>query len=273
MLPRDGVVVGVDGSFAAIRAARWAAAIAENFAAPLHLLYANHSDSAEAILQSAERAVRTHFKALHITRTHVDRPVLDALVQVSRGALLVVLGTDEPASPRGTPLAGPTTLAVVAHSVCPVVVWRGDAVALTPQPILVGVDHDSDSQVAITAAFEFANRLGLSIIAVHAWAAEATPSAIALRRFENDARKHLTDVLAPWVDLYPNVGVTEVVHHDDPGNALLRYTQGAQLVAVGRGSLRDDALSGSAGLTLLQHSAVPVMICRSVDSGDHLGPM
>ena len=29
------VVVGVDGSFAAIRAARWAAAVAEKFAAPL----------------------------------------------------------------------------------------------------------------------------------------------------------------------------------------------------------------------------------------------
>jgi Universal stress protein family len=33
------VIVGVDGSFAAIRAARWAAAVAEKFAAPLHIVH------------------------------------------------------------------------------------------------------------------------------------------------------------------------------------------------------------------------------------------
>ena len=52
MLPRDlgdgdrtpehtyPVIVGVDGSFAAIHAARWAAAIAERFEAPLEIVHA-----------------------------------------------------------------------------------------------------------------------------------------------------------------------------------------------------------------------------------------
>jgi nucleotide-binding universal stress UspA family protein len=73
------VVVGVDGSFTAIRAARWAAAVAESFAAPLLIVHASPSlsrnpfdaiagvgaaemaaerQSAEAVLASAEHAVR-----------------------------------------------------------------------------------------------------------------------------------------------------------------------------------------------------------------------
>lgn len=73
------VVVGVDGTYMAIRAAQWAAFIAEKFAAPLHIVnakpYIGHNlsdaianlraaemaaqnDSAQAILQAAEHAVR-----------------------------------------------------------------------------------------------------------------------------------------------------------------------------------------------------------------------
>ena len=201
MLPRDlgngsrtsesthPVIAGVDGSFAAIRAARWAAAVAEKFAAPVLILHAtpamghNPSDaianlraaemaaqreSAEAILQSAEHAVRAHARALHITSAHVDGPADEVLIELSRTARLIVLGTDE--FSLGTALlVGSTTMAVAAHSTCPVVAWRGDAVSPTRRPIVVGVDHDDHSRVATTAAFEFAHRLGVGVIAVHAW--------------------------------------------------------------------------------------------------------
>ena len=85
------VVVGVDGSFAAIRAARWAAAVAEEFGAPLQILHAKpdrtssdaiadptaaemaaRRESAPAIVQAAEQGVRAHLKGLHITWAQVD---------------------------------------------------------------------------------------------------------------------------------------------------------------------------------------------------------
>lgn len=296
MLPRDvgngrrtrestsRVVVGVDGSFGAIRAARWAAAVAETFTASLDILHADSAlahntsgaitDSADAILQSAEGAVSAQFKSLHITRTHVVRPVDEALIQASRSAFLVVLGTDRPSPLAAAHSVGATTMAVAGYSACPVVAWRGETITPTRQPIVAGIDHDRDSEVAIAAAFEFANRLGLGIIAVHAWTTpqlsgdESQRSTIAWRRLENDARQHLSDALSPWVDIYPNVDVTEIVDHADPGMALLHWTQGAQLVAVGRGRMRAGAVPGSTGLDLLQRSAIPVMMCRSVDSGD-----
>lgn len=288
------VVVGVDGSFAAIRAARWAAAVAEEFGAPLQILHAKpdrtssdaiadptaaemaaRRESAEAIVQAAEQAVRAHFKCLHITCAQVDGSAGQALVESSRAARLIVLGTDE-LSPGTAVLVGSTTMSVAAHSTCPVVAWRGGAISPTQQPIVVGVDHDHASRVAITAAFEFAHRLGLEIIAVHAWMTRrpagdvALPFMIDWGHVERDARQHLSDMLMPWIDLYPGVYVTEVVDSDRPSRALLRFAQDAQLFVIGsRGrGLLAGAVLGSIGLNLLHHSAIPVMICRSVDGAD-----
>ena len=169
------VVVGVDGSFAAIRAA----AVAEEFGAPLQILHlkpdrtssdaiadptaaemAARRESAEAIVQAAEQAVRAHFKGLHIACAQVVGSAGQALVESSRVARLIVLGTDE-LSPGRAVLVGSTTMSVAAHSTCPVVARRGGATSPTQRPIVVGVNHDHASRVAITAAFEFAHRLGL----------------------------------------------------------------------------------------------------------------
>ena len=57
-------------------------------------------------------------------------------------------------------LVGSTTTALAAHSTCPVVAWRGDAITPTKQPIVLGAGHDHDNEVAITAGFEFAHRFG-----------------------------------------------------------------------------------------------------------------
>jgi nucleotide-binding universal stress UspA family protein len=287
------VVVGVDGSFPAIRAARWAAAVAESFAAPLLIVHAKpplgqqlsdaivgirvseiavQRQSVEAILASAEHAVRGQFRDLRITATQANGPADEALVRLSRSARLIVLGSDE--LTLGTAiLTGSTTIAVATHSTCPVVAWRGDATAPNRLPIVLGVDHDHDSRVAVTAAFEFAHRFDLGILAVHAWstrqpAGDVTlPFMIDWKKVENDARKHLSDELAPWVELYPDVEVSRIVDHDKPRRALLRRSQDGQMIVVGsRGKgVLAGALLGSTGLNLLHHSAIPVMICRSDD--------
>jgi nucleotide-binding universal stress UspA family protein len=273
--------------------ARWAAAVAESFAAPLLIMHANpplgHSfsqaidrratetivqrESAEAILASAEHAVRGHFKNLRITTMQMQGPTDEALVELSRSARLIVLGSDEMA--LGTAiLIGSTTTAVATHSTCPVVAWRGDATAPTRLPIVLGVDHDHDSRVAVTAAFEFAHRFGVGILAVHALSTRRPAGEVALpfmidwNQAERDARRHLSNALSSWVELYPDVEVSAIAEADKPSRALLRCSQDAQLIVVGsrsRGRLLASALLGSTGLNLLHHSAVPVMICRSVD--------
>jgi nucleotide-binding universal stress UspA family protein len=203
----------------------------------------------------------------------VSNPADEALIELSGRARLIVLGSDEVS--LGTAiLVGSTTVAVATHSNCPVVAWRGDAIAPSNRPIVVGVDGDHDSHVAITAAFELADRLGSRIIAVHAWsrrrpAGDVTlPFMIDWNEVENDERRHLADALAPWIRLYPDIDVTCVVDPDKPSRALLRRrTNDTQLVVIGsRGrGLLAGAVLGSTGLNLLHHSPVPVMICRSVE--------
>jgi len=290
------VIVGVDGTSTAIRATRWAAAVAERFGAPLCIVHArpylghNPSDaiagvraaamaeqeeSAQAILRSAEHAVRADFPHLPVTTFRLSESVDEALIALSRNARLIVLGGDE-VSVGTAILVGSATMAVAARSTCPVVAWRGDAIVPSVKPIAIGVDGDDDSRVAIPAAFELADRLRVGVVAVHAWSTRrpagdiSLPSMIDWVEAENAERKYLSDRLAPWIDLYPNVDVTCVVDADKASRALLRHSEDAQLVVVGsRGQgLIASAVLGSTGLNLLHHSAVTVMICRAQDKDD-----
>jgi len=287
------VVVGVDGTDAAIRAARWAAAVADKYAAPLRIVYADdvlaHLSAAaagalpaaesaklqrmsQAILQAAEDAVRADFTGLPVTTTQVSGFAREALTEMSRHARLVVLGSDD-VSPGTVLLVGSTTLRLATHAPCPVVAWRGDLIATTEQKIVLGVDDAHTSGAAIAAAFEFAERIGVAITAIHAWsmqrpAGEVTiPYLIDWDEVENDYRRQLCDALSPWIKRYPNVEVTCVVDQHKPSRALLNHADDAQLVVVGsrgRGRLASVVL-GSTSLNLLHHSAVPVMICRPSD--------
>lgn len=290
------IVVGVDGTYTAIRAARWAAFIAEKFAAPLHIVntkpyiglnlsdsvanlraseMAAQNDSAQSILQAAEHAVRADYPDLEVTTTRACSPADEALTELSRQARLIVLGSEEMS--LGTAiLVGSTTVAVAAHSRCPVVAWRGALVAPTEEPIVLGVDGVHNSGAAIASAFEFADRLGVGIVAVHAWSTRRSPGDVTLPfmidwdEIESDERQLLADAIAPWIKLHPDVGVTCVVEPDRPSRALLSQLRNAQLVVVGsrgRGLLAGTVL-GSTGLNLLHHSPVPVMICRAAERDD-----
>ena len=298
MTDSDGpVVVGVDGSYTAIRAARWAAAVARRLEASLHIVHAepyvghNFSDAiaeiraiemtsqhelAQAILKAAEHAVRADCADLLITTEDLSESADTGLIELSHRARMIVLGSEEVT--LGTAiLVGSTTVAVATRASCPVIVWRGDSVAPTSQPILLGVDGDDDSRVAITAAFELADRLGVDIVAVHAWSKRRSPGDVNLPfmidwdAMEADQRQHLSDKLSRWIRLYPDVGVTFVADAKRPSKALLSRSANAQLVVVGsrgRGPMLSVVL-GSTGMNLLHHSAVPVMICRSATQTQH----
>jgi nucleotide-binding universal stress UspA family protein len=289
----DPVVVGVDGTDTAIRAARWAAAVADKYAASLHIVYANpvlaHLSAAvsgalpsaelaelrrscEPVLQEAEHAVRADFTALPVTTTRVSNSVRAPLTDVSRHARLVVLGSDD-VLPGPALLVGSTTLRQAPHSPCPVVAWHGDLIAPTQQGIVLGVDDAHNSGAAIAAAFEFAERIGVGITAIRAWSAQrragdvSIPLLVDWDKAENDYRLQLGDALSPWSKLYPDVEVTCVVDKNKPIRALLNHIGDAQLVVVGsrgRGFLA-SVVAGSTSLKLLHQSAVPVMVCRRSD--------
>lgn len=287
------VVVGVDGSYPAIRAARWAAAVAQRMAAPLKIVNAkpylgrNFSDAianlraaqivaqeecADAILAAAEHAVRADHPDLAVTTERASQPADQALAELSRHARLVVLGCDEVSLGKAI-LIGSTTMAVATHAACPVVAFRGDLTAPSGQPVVVGVDGDPSNHAALAAAFEFAQLFGVAVLAVHAWSTRRPPGDVTLpvmidwKAIEDGEQTHLEHTLAPWRQRYPDVPVSSVVDPDKPSRALMNHAADAQLAVVGsRGrNLLAGAVLGSTGLNLLHHSAVPVMICRGAE--------
>jgi nucleotide-binding universal stress UspA family protein len=232
------------------------------------------SDAAPDILRAAEAAVRRDADDdLGIIVEHVPDTVDRLLVDLSKQASLIVLACDDVAVGPAI-LIGSTTIAVAANAACPVVAWRGGATAPTGEPIVLGVGGD-DSCHAITAAFELADRLGVRLVAVHAWSTRRSVGDVTLpymtswEAVKADQEKFLVDTLAPWTLRFPEVVVNHVVDRDKPSRALLRHSENAQLVVVGgrgRGPVA-GALLGSTGLNLLHHSAIPTMICRSRNRG------
>ncbi len=194
------VIVGIDGSDHSIMAARWAGAVAGKLGAPLCIVHAvpdinyilsglptanrnptekmqmaaaaqaSLQQSAHGVLDKADRAVRSDPRDLPVATESVAQvpgeSAGEALVRLSRGARLFVIGCDDVG--RAGALLSSEMLALAAHASCPVVAWRGDVVTPNDRPILVGVDDDGAAAV-LPIAFEFARRFGVSLIALRAW--------------------------------------------------------------------------------------------------------
>lgn len=285
------VVVGIDGSTAAMGAAKWAAAVAQRFGAPLELIngmpgegrlltdaarairaaaFVEHRDHATVTLASTEEELRAAFPGLGICTLQSDEPVDELLISRSRTARLVVLGS-EMVSPAAALLIGSTTLAVTAHSACPVVTWRESSGAPTEdRPVVLGVDSPNTGSAAFRSAFEFAQAFGVGLEAVHAWSplrpplGAMEPYLIDWDGLEALQWQELVNVLDPWTKRYPDVEVTYFVEPEGPSKALLRHATESQLVVVGsRGrSLLAGAVLGSTGLNMLHHCSAPVMLCH-----------
>lgn len=284
------IVVGVDGSDAAMSAARWAASFAQKIDAPVELVHgmprtgsmftdpasaihaavlAEHREHAITILKQAEEELRAAFRGLDVSTLRFDEPVDELLTVRSRTAQMVVLGSDM-ISPATALLVGSTTLAVGAHSACPVVAWRGDRETVSELPIVLGVDRALTGPAAFEAAFEFASRVGAGIKAVHAWsqfgrpAGVANPLLIDWDGLEAMQWQELLHVVEPWAERYPDVPVTYFVDPEGAGKALIKHTADAQLMVVGSRGRKPlaGALLGSTSLNMLHHCPTPVMLCH-----------
>jgi nucleotide-binding universal stress UspA family protein len=284
------VVVGVNGTEAALDAAKWAAAIADKFAATLHIVHAmpdaghllsdaaatvraaliaEWRESATTTLKSVEDAVREQFGTLVITTTQFDESATKVLTGLSQHARLIVLGCAE-VSPGPALLLGSTTVALTTHSSCPVVAWRGGIVTPTDQPIALGVDGERTGAAAFQAAFEFADKLGVKLNAINAWptryplGAVEIPHLVDWDALETVQWEYVMNAVEPWAKKYPSVEVTYFVEPQGASQALLRHAADSQLVVVGnRGrNVLAGALLGSTSLNLLHQCPVPVMLCH-----------
>ncbi|MEV6930592.1 universal stress protein [Dactylosporangium sp. NPDC051485] len=269
MAARGRVVVGYDGSAGSAAAVRLAAAEAAASGGLLHLVHAQLTRSAYALLLppgavgaaavEAERLVAAARARLH--QDYPDLPVRPAvvlggpgaaLVRAARGATLLVVGRTG---------SGPDGVAahVMAGAACPVTVVGGDAAPpwhSGGRPVVLGFDAAAALSPAVPFAFGAARLRGAGLRVCHVrcpgddpWARDA------------DARREVSEALAGWRAAHPDVPVAvDVLTGVDPAARLLDAAADAVLVVLGgRGAGRPGRIAD----VVTRNAACPVTVVRA----------
>ena len=280
------IVVGMDGSESALRAAKWGAQEATLRGRGLTLAHAVIPVVASGIFGMGVPPRLDLIDDIRIgaitelTRIAADLDCTDVLIHVEIGtpsdlflhasdtAELIVLGS------RGRGgfanlLLGSVGTQVASHARCPVVVMRADA-RTGASEVIVGIDGSPHSIAALEFAFDEASRRGWNLVAVHAWDVPAYdlivssegPVAFPLENIADAEIRLAAEVLAGFKVDYPDVNVTENLVRAPAVQALLDASTNAALIVVGtRGrNVALGALLGSVSNGVLHKAKVPVAV-------------
>ncbi|MDK3255865.1 universal stress protein [Blastococcus capsensis] len=299
------VVVGVTArSDTAGRAVEWAAAEAAAQQCPLRVVHVLRLPTgldpfgmfpgfvdlrtAEATGAHVLEAAVTHARSVHpgleVTAHLVQGSPGHVLLRQSGEARLLVLGCRSTGQPRSTQRRLPGSLAarLSASARCPVAVVRPTAGATPPEAIgsrvVVGVGGSRRCDAAVGFAFRAAHQRGLTVTAVHAWAADRPADLEAvtapLMTSEVGAYDLLHTSLARWRTEYPDVPVDVEVVRRDPTSALIEGAAGAALVVVGtrgRGPAR-GAVFGSVSRAVVDGVPGAVAVVPPAPTGRRTRP-
>jgi len=278
----EHVLVGVDNSENATRAALWAAREATDRTMTLHLVhaldlrspagsvadpigYANaRREHGEKLLDRVAAAVYEQFPRLAVVTELSEVGAAETLVTLSGESELVVTGTRGHGGFAGL-LLGSVSLHLVAHSRCPPVVVRGEEPAEPLDEIVLGVGPD-EAAAPIRFAFATAAALGASLHAVRAWwpgtLYAAYGSSIGEEAAERRHSDDLTRLLTEARQRFPEVKVSVDVMRGNTVPMLIEAARDSRLLVVGahrhRGPLSVGA--GSVVHGLLSHSPTPVAV-------------
>ncbi|MYS79167.1 universal stress protein [Embleya scabrispora] len=280
---RGHVIVGVDGSPVSDLATDRAADAAARRHVPLEVLHvvewsptreedhqaAQLREVAAALVDRAAERARLRHPDLRIVTTVVLAHTVAALEEAGDRAALLVLGSRGLGGFAGL-LMGSVSLSVAAGVRCPILIVRARQTSAPedePGSVVVGVSQ-FDCSLAIEAAFAEAQARGVPLRAVYARShpsSPAAPYAAPLWAADNGykaAEADLAAALAPFLDRYPHVSLTEQVVRDTPAHALVGTSDEADLVvlAAHRRHARFGANLGHVTHTLLHHCKAPVLL-------------
>lgn len=265
--PPKSVVVGIDGSQAAVRAALWAVDEVGGTDTPLRLLYIRqlgpHPSQAKARLamDTAEEAVYDAYNAVNALGKPVKAemeivegsPVL-ALVEASRSTPLLCIG--DTGSGQSSPAGFGSTATALVHSAhCSVAVIRGghDGKPADSQSIVAHVDGSADDQLVLEFAFREANRRNAPLVVMTACQSGS----------DDRIRAMLDRHVAPCRPHYPDVDVRCATAHGPLVNYLAEHSRSIQLVIVGGTQPHEvQQLVSPAADRALQHSNFALVVVR-----------
>jgi nucleotide-binding universal stress UspA family protein len=285
----ERIVVGVDGSEHAERAARWAVQEATTHGRGVTLAYAILPpvtsaafgpslpvavNAIDAIREGAERELSRLADSLSIPdlRTLVVMASSSGLLlEASQTAAMIVMGSRGLGGFRDL-LLGSTGTQVATHSLCPCVVIRGLS---NPEAakIVVGIDESPGSEAALAFAFDEASRHSWGLRVIHAFEIPSYDylvlpdpyQLVSSREVAGEETRLVSELLAGFCSTYPDVQVEQRVVRGPTITSLLEASTDAAMLVVGtRG--RGLVLGGILGSTshgLLHHAKIPVAVIPS----------
>jgi nucleotide-binding universal stress UspA family protein len=276
------IVVGVDPSDNAAKAAAWAADEAVGRGLELHLVHATDlPDIANAtieppdyaarqnkagtdLLQSVAASLREHFAELAVSTEISEFSPAKTLVALSSDAELVVTGTRGHGGFVGM-LLGSVSLKLAAHAHSPIVVVHGDNAAPAREEVVLGIER-GEAEAPIRYAFETAARHGAALHAVHAWFPDTGYGKFPPIPTPGDQRESelagTADTIAAIRAEFPDVPVSVDAVVGNAVPTLIDAARGARLLVVGAHRTHGP-LSVGAGYVvrgLLAHSQTPVAV-------------
>jgi nucleotide-binding universal stress UspA family protein len=262
----SSVIVGIDGSETAIRAAQWAIAEAVSRSVPLRLIYvtkATHPSAddyyhdvhhAEASLRAAQAAVEDTGTPVKVETAIVTGPPGAALIAESRDAEMICVGSVGIGRYARSILGSTATeLAEKAH--CPVAIIRPQE-GQTPHEInwiVVAMNGEPDNETVIEHAMEEA-KLRHAPVLVLGERREAT----------NAPRDQFDRELQKWRRRYPDVHVYPIANHADVPHFLKKHDERVQLAVIGGSEASELAqIVGPYGHPVFHRTKPSVLVIRA----------
>jgi len=271
------IVVGIDGSKAAIHAALWAVDEAVSGDIPLRLLYAIEPDDAPQTLPDraarklaiAENAIRYAFTAVEAADKPVkieveitqERPVT-SLIRASASAEMVCVGAVGMHHFRPARM-GSTAAALAASGNCPVAIIRDQGHRDGPHWIVVDAHERAENSGLLRVANEEA-RLRNALLRVTTCRQTGDSEIGDEGRAGNSDRRMGANSdrrLAGWTGSYPELQVESVAVDGSLLDYLAENSRSVQLVVVCAGDNADvEQRVGPIGSAVLHNSNCSVLI-------------
>lgn len=265
----QSIVVGVDGSKAAMRAALWALDEAVGRDVPLRLLYATEQAGTQerepaagkAAIRQAVKAIEAAGKPVKIETEVANGPAIRCLIGASASAAMLCVGAVGLRHFRPGRV-GSTAAALAMSARCPVGIIRArDAHLHRPDGIVVELDGTPDNGVLLGAAAAEARLRNASIRAIIC--RRTAPGEQGPGDSEGD-RRALADLdrrLARWTRQYPDLRVESVAVHGGLLEYLAYNRRSVGLVIAGARDRRQlSELVGPAGSAVLQDADCSLLV-------------
>jgi len=265
------VVVGVDGSGAAIAAAEWAAKEAVHQDVALRLVHvvqiadgpissadtsAAEADYAESCLQTARLAVEATGLPVKVDTAVLYGDVDSALSVESSSATMICVGSVGIGRVANMML-GSTAAILAEEAHCPVGIIRRDGKS-SPEFgfVAVVVDDQPGNDEVMRWAMEEARARRAPVLALSVWR---------WALFEN-RHERLYRRLDHWLRRYPDVQVEVATTRFSVSRYLESFIGSVQLVVIGsEGANRVVRLVGPHGVPILAHADCSVLVVRGAD--------